>query len=755
MVRGIVKEIEGVIAIVIFISFLTFYLAMYRGYIINNVNNYNQISYYNTYINNILDSIETKYYLLSLNVSIPLSMYYQCLQNSSIYNNLTNESAYNDFCTSFPIYYPLNISFLTNYSGVLNNTNNTYLDPNVGIFFYANFTNFNINNNQPQYVLINVSNPSNQLLINYPVFITSTDIFYWLQNGSNLSVKDINGSNYFFCYLNNNLNCNSFNNNAYGIWVSLNISPNSYVILNISPINGINNYSVDGKKIFPVYDNFSYQNYQQFSQYWINKTSINISYMNPGDNIYSCSQSSFGLCIQYNNFTITYNNSIAKGNYLILFNIQNISYYNAYIQLGDNCKINLPYFEDSNSLYVYYCYNDNDKAKLQILGQNIFAYYINLIPYNVIPNIKIIYQPNLTNNYKFIIGPNLTYDFSQYKDLGKGYISLSSFSSDYAIYNNYKNGLAYSSYITQTITKIITNMSGTYSYPNSISYYSIPETYSTDCDSRIKIGFSFYTSEYEPYNLTPYVYNDSLALLYLYNSTNLSIKDIIFSNTYWYIFNTEKYYNSNNMIFWNTSQPYYGFILNSTNIYNKIFDLNNLYNKYLYYKYENGIILRRYFENSFCSRYLDSILYTNYNPTINISYASPYNFSNYNNLYFLNATLNDSYNYQNYYFYLYSNPYLDKQTALYLAFSTQVPYIEINYIKPINVINLNNLINLSKNYQNAYFYFNNLNITIFNGTINPGNNASNYNYSESFNVYVLNTTIVNTLYKDQLTIYIK
>jgi hypothetical protein len=734
MVRGIVKEIEGIISIVIFISFLTFYLAMYREYIINNINNYDQISYYNTYINNILNSIETKYYLLSLNVSIPLSMYYQCLQNSSIYNNLNNEFAYNDFCTSFPIYYPLNISFLTNYSGVLNNTNNTYLDPNVGIFFYVNFLNF-INNNQPQYVLINVSNPSSQNLTNYPVFITSTDIFYWLQNGSNLSVKDLNGNNYYFCYLNNNLNCNSFNNNAYGIWVSLNISPNSYVILNISPINEINSYSVDGKEIFPVYDNFSYQNYQQFSQYWTNNTPINISYMNPGDYIYST---------QYNNFKITYNSSISKGNYLILFNIQNGSYpYNAYIQLGDNCNINLPSSGNPNSLYVYYCYNDNDKAKLQISGQNIIAYYINLIPYNVIPNIKIIYQPNLTNNYKFIIGPNLTYDFSQYNDLG-----LFNSNNNFLIYNN---NLAYYSYITQ-IQIIATISSISYYY---ISYYSIPETYSSICSSYIKIGFSLYTSEYEPYNLTSYVYNDSLALLYLYNYTNLSIKDIIFSNTFWYIFNTEKYYNSNNMIFWNTSQPSYGFILNSTNFYNTIFDLNNLLNKYpcLYYEYENGIILRRHIQTSSCSRYQNSILYINYNPIINISYASSYN--NYNNLYFLNATLNNNYNYLNYYFYLYSNPYLDKQTALYLAFSTQIPYIETDYIKSINVINLNNLINLSENYQNAYFYFNNLNITIFNGTIYQGNIVNNYTYSENFNIYVLNNTMVNTLYKDQLTIYIK
>ncbi|MDT7890500.1 MAG: hypothetical protein RQ869_00315 [Candidatus Nanopusillus sp.] len=737
MVRGIIKEIEGIIAIVIFISFLTFYLTVYKGYLISNISNYNQINYYNTYINNILNSIESEYYLLSLNVSIPLSMYYQCLPNSPIYNDLIYKNAYKDFCTSFPIYYPINISFLTNYSGVLNNTNNTYLDPNVGVFFYANFLNFNINNSQPQYVLINVSNPSNQNLINYPVFITSTVIFYWLQNGYNLSVKDLNGNNYYFCYLNNNLNCNSFNNGAYGIWVSLNMPPYGYIILNISPVNGISIYSIDGKRIFPVYDDFSYQNYQQFSQYWRNDTPINISYMNPGNNIYSCSQYSSILnsCIRYNTFTITYNNRIPKGNYLILFNILNNGDY-AYIKLGDDCYINLPSSGNQNSLYVYYCYNDKNNAKLQIFGQNINAYYINLIPYNVIPNIKIIYQPNLTNNYKFIIGPNLTYDFSQYNDLNKGKILLSDSYNNLAIYNN---NLAYFSYITDIYNR---------------SSYSIPTTLLNVCSLYLIVGFSFYTSEYEPYNLTHHIYNASLALLYLYNSTNLSIKNIIFSNTYWYIFNTQKYYYSNNMIFWNTSQPKYGFILNSTNIYNKILDLDNLYNGYLYYEYKNGIILRRYYIRSYiCSGYLNSILYTNYNPIINISYVSSYN--NYNNLYFLNATLNYKYSYLNYYFYLYSNPYLDRQTALYLAFSTQIPYIEINYIEPINTINLNNLINISKNYQDVYFYFNNLNITIFNGTIYVGNIANNYRYSESFNIYVLNNTMVNTLYKDQLTIYIK
>ena len=210
-----------------------------------------------------------------------------------------------------------------------------------------------------------------------------------------------------------------------------------------------------------------------------------------------------------------------------------------------------------------------------------------------------------------IIGPNLTYDFSQYNDLGS-----SNSNNKFAIYNDYNYGLVYFSYLTDT---------------NGTNYYSIPSSYLNIYRLNLFTGFSFYTSKYEPYNLTPYVYNDSLALLYLYNSTNLSIKDIIFSNTYWYIFNTEKYYNSNNMIFWNTSQPYYGFVLNSTNFYNKIFNLNNLYNGYLYYYYENGVtLIRRYqictttttcgigcIQITTCNTYyLHSILYTNYNPCL-------------------------------------------------------------------------------------------------------------------------------------------
>jgi hypothetical protein len=98
---------------------------------------------------------------------------------------------------------------------------------------------------------------------------------------------------------------------------------------------------------------------------------------------------------------------------------------------------------------------------------------------------------------------------------------------------------------------------------------------------------------------------------------------------------------------------------------------------------------------------------------------------------------------------------LDNETALYLAFSTQVPIMKVNYIEPINVININNLLQKSQNYPDVYFYFENKNITIYNGTIYQGNIANNYQYSQEYSIYVLNTTNVNTLYKDNLIIYIK
>ncbi|MGC9133116.1 MAG: hypothetical protein ACP5GJ_01790 [Nanopusillaceae archaeon] len=703
MVRIQVKEIEGVIAIVIFISFLTFYLSVYRSYIFNKVDNYNQINYYNSYIKNILNNIEDRYYLLSFNVTIPISMYYQCLQSSSIYNNLINDNAYNDFCSNFPISYPLNISFLTSYSGVLNNTNNTYLDPNVGLFFYLNIANLNLYN-QPQYALVNISNPSGQNLNNYPVFVTSPDIFYWLQEGYNLNVTDLNGNQYYFCYLNSQFNCSNINNNAYGIWIDLNISKNRYIILNISPISNNNPYSVDGSQIFPFYDHFTYQNYQQFSQNWYNNTPISITPLNPGDQISSSS------------FKIYSKKTINKGYYLILFNIQNInSLSSGNINIGDSCKISL---QSNNKPYFYYCNVNDNNVDISISANGrTYAYYLILIPYNIIPRINIIYQPNITQTFNFIIGPNLTYDFSQYNDLIKG---INSIANNYVKYKESSSSYGY----------IISSTN----YFNHLFYY-------------------LYTSQYEPSNLgSRYIYNESLSLIYLYSTQNLSIKKILFSNTSWFILNTQKYYNSSNMIYWNTSQNNYGFTYNIINFYNLLLSYDNsLLNNYLYYPYENGIILSN--SNNF------ALLFTNYYPlvniTLNITVSNSMIYSNTNYYYLLNLTLLNNYPYQDYYLYFYDNPNLDKETAKYLAFSTQIPIMKINYIEPINIININNLLQESQNYPDIYFYFENENITIYNGIIYQGNVANNYQYSQEYSIYVLNTTNVNDLYKDNLIIYIK
>ncbi|MGC9079662.1 MAG: hypothetical protein ACP5G1_02910, partial [Nanopusillaceae archaeon] len=439
MAKSLIKQVEGVIAIVIFISFLSFYFLVYYNSIGSRIDLNNEISYYKQYVNKIFNSINSQYYLVSFNVSVPVSMYYQC-----IYKNVTSY-AYKDFCTNFPIFYPLNISFLTTYSGVLNNTNDTYLDPNVGLFFYLNISNLNFVS-QPQYVLINISNPSNKNLNNYPVFITSPVVFYWLQSGYNLNITDLSGNQYYFCYLNYQFNCSNINNKAYGVWVNVNISKNSYIILNISPILTNNPYSVDGSQIFPFYDHFVYQNYREFSLNWNNDTKIEVDYLDPGNEIYSTS---------YGSFTISSKRKINKGYYLALFNINKNSYLaSGNINIGKSCDISLKTY---SMPYFYYC-NVGRSTDISISTSygSIDAYYLVLIPYDVIPQINIIYQPNISQTFNFIVGPNLNYDFSRYSDLKSGMI-YTSLGSSYAIYNKNTYGLVYFSY------------GGT--------YYSIPTTY--------------------------------------------------------------------------------------------------------------------------------------------------------------------------------------------------------------------------------------------------------------------------------------
>ncbi|MGC9079322.1 MAG: hypothetical protein ACP5G1_01140, partial [Nanopusillaceae archaeon] len=260
-----------------------------------------------------------------------------------------------------------------------------------------------------------------------------------------------------------------------------------------------------------------------------------------------------------------------------------------------------------------------------------------------------------------------------------------------------------------------------------------------------EIAYSFYTSQYEPYNLTNYVYKEPLAIMYLYNSTNLSIKDILFSDSYWYVFDTQKYYNSSNLIYWNTSQRNYGLVVDYSNFYNLVYDVSNLLSGYIYYPYENGILTGSYV--SPCEKYINSILYTNYNPIVNLT--------NLGGKYILNLSLTNIPNYQNYYIYIYANPNINLGDARFLAFSTQIPEMKINYIEEINAININNLVDISKNYPDAYFYIINANITIYNGTVYNGNLISNYKYSQLFDIYILNTKDVNSLYKDQMIIYIK
>lgn len=128
--------------------------------------------------------------------------------------------------------------------------------------------------------------------------------------------------------------------------------------------------------------------------------------------------------------------------------------------------------------------------------------YIILINYNNKYTINNLYEPNITESYNFIIGPDINYNSNNNLILNQNYIA-----NNYILYNNNSNSLGY-------ITEIINNYP---EYYNPLFYY-------------------LYTNSNFP---NTYNINDSEALLSIYNNYNLSINNVIFPNTYWFIINTK------------------------------------------------------------------------------------------------------------------------------------------------------------------------------------------------------------------------
>jgi len=229
MVRGLTKEVEGIIAIVIFVLFIIFYFNTLNLGIFNRVRLYQSIYTKNSLVDSIFNSLLKEGYIITLNVTIPkYSEEFAC--------NISDDELRYDFCERFPIFYPLNISFLTNQTGVLNNTDDTLLDPNIGIFFYANFSEFYCEEDEG-YTIVKIYNPFNHDLNDIYVLLMSPTIYYWLNNSYYINLNN----SYTYCYLNTSGYCTNSTNNSIGIVINIiNIEENSSIYLNISRSN-INN----------------------------------------------------------------------------------------------------------------------------------------------------------------------------------------------------------------------------------------------------------------------------------------------------------------------------------------------------------------------------------------------------------------------------------------------------------------------------------------------------------------------------------
>jgi len=243
MARGLTKEVEGIIAIVIFVLFIVFYFSTLNLGVFNRIGLYQEIYTKNSMADSIFNSLQREGYIITLNITIPkYSKEFAC--------NLSDNKLRYDFCERFPIFYPLNISYLTDQKGVLNNTNDTLLDPNTGIFFYANFSEFYCEEDRG-YLIVKIYNPFNQDLENVYVLIMSPTIYNWLANGFYIKLDSnytfSNNSNYTFCYLNTYRYCTNITDRSIGVVINIDkLKGNSSIYLNISK-SDINNAKYLGK----------------------------------------------------------------------------------------------------------------------------------------------------------------------------------------------------------------------------------------------------------------------------------------------------------------------------------------------------------------------------------------------------------------------------------------------------------------------------------------------------------------------------
>ena len=595
MARNITIQTEGLIAITIFILFLLFFIGSY------NINFYyfqNKIYGKSEYLDSFVNSLKREYYIVSLNVTIPKYVKELCNNNNLKY----------DTCERFPIYYPLNISFLTDYNGILNNTYDTLFDKEFGAFFYTNFSEFNLCDDK-NYTLIEIYNPNGYDLKDYQIFITNPTIYYWLKQGYRLLVIDENNNNVQFCYMHDNFICDNNSINSYGIWIKINISANGKKLLNISLSN--QNYATDGKNIFDFYDQFNYKSLINFDKNWnriIPKGSINFS--NIGDISILCVNYSFPTDLRIKTTSRT---SLSKGNKYQIF--YKISYYSE-ICTSTYCYLDIDANEGqiiisgiSNDFYKKSEYFDlltfnvnlSTDSNITIdLKSDISTLLCLYLDYIIVkkysdsePIYRTIYQPTCYKTYNFILGPEIIYNFSKYKDIS---FYNSSLTNMYIIQNNKLK------YIENSSLKSLEDIYGNYFLRN----------------------LSFYSSE--PFPMSN-IKTKNISAFFYYSDNNFTVKKILFSNSSWFII--DMFYNTSirNIPIWNNNGDilngdptfyYYGipFFIENGPLYNPFISysnrkfISNVSNNYLYILSSKDDVYTTHYYSQYYSYYWERFNFT-------------------------------------------------------------------------------------------------------------------------------------------------
>ena len=118
MVRAIAKQIEGAIALVIYILFLLFYISSLNITISNQLNSYKTSVEFGYLLESLLNSLTKTYYVVTMEVSIPKA-------TKEYFCSLSDSQIKRDFCERFPIYFPMDLYSFTSYNGSINGTRNS------------------------------------------------------------------------------------------------------------------------------------------------------------------------------------------------------------------------------------------------------------------------------------------------------------------------------------------------------------------------------------------------------------------------------------------------------------------------------------------------------------------------------------------------------------------------------------------------------------------------------------------------------